>query len=191
MLRHDKCTVRVPQRMTNAGRAAVRIEEFIGRGITQCRTNRNITQAELGDRLARFTGKAWSRQAVSSAEAGKRSFTAADLLALSFALDVPVTLLLCPLTDDPDTDNFALDLPSGERLPGSKLLEACFGPEEQRGGGEFLPKLVDTWAEAQVHATRLQFLIRRFVGDEAASDIFGDYLQTEEGELTSGEGTDS
>lgn len=176
-----------------AERFAVRIEHYIGRGISEARTQRGITQAELGERLERYTGKAWSRQAVSSAELGNRAFTAADLLALSLALETPVTLLMAPMTVAPG--NNSLDLPTGEQLPGETVLEVCFGPAESRSDGEVLSRLVDTWSSAQDLATRLQFIIRGLILDEddeeGAMELFGDHYEPKGDAPTDGEGADS
>lgn len=167
----------------------MRIEEYIGRGISESRARTGMTQAELGDKLGSYTGKGWSRQAVSAAELGNRAFTASDLLALSLALEVPITFLICPMTVTPGTNT--LDLPTGEQLPGSTLLEVCFGPDETRGPGNVISKLVDSWSDAQGLATHLQFIIRSLILDEDAEEIFGTYMEPKEDALPDGEGTDS
>lgn len=66
----------------------VKIEEVIGRNLLRIRERRNLSQSDLGQAIEQHLGKPWSRQAVSAAEKGRRSFTAADLMALARVLDV-------------------------------------------------------------------------------------------------------
>jgi transcriptional regulator with XRE-family HTH domain len=77
----------------------MRIEEAVGHRLRQAREDHGLTQAELGEKLKLYLGKAWSRQAVSLAEAGQRSFTAAELVALARLLELPSpgSLLVPPL----------------------------------------------------------------------------------------------
>jgi transcriptional regulator with XRE-family HTH domain len=74
----------------------VRIEEVVGQRVAELRAPTGMTQAELGQKLGELLGKPWSRQAVSAAEKGGRAFTAAELLALAYVLEVPVGRLLTP-----------------------------------------------------------------------------------------------
>ncbi|GAB3535389.1 hypothetical protein GCM10027403_12890 [Arthrobacter tecti] len=62
------------------------LEQIIGKNVESFRIRRGLSQSELGRKLEPFTGKPWSRQAVSQAEAGRRSYAAADLFALCLAL---------------------------------------------------------------------------------------------------------
>src|SRR6202050_5916696 len=71
----------------------MRVEEAIGRQIAHLRAQRQRPQAGLGEALARYLGKPWSRQAVHQAERGQRSFTAAELTALALVLDTAVQAL--------------------------------------------------------------------------------------------------
>lgn len=73
---------------------AMRIEEIIGRRITVEREKLGLTQAQLGEHLQGLLGRKWSRQAVSSAEKGRRVFAASDLVAFAAALDVTVDRLV-------------------------------------------------------------------------------------------------
>ncbi|MFD1660008.1 helix-turn-helix transcriptional regulator [Streptomyces caeni] len=68
----------------------MKIEEVIGANLQWIREDQGMTQAQLGEAVARHLGKPWSRQAVSAAEKGRRAFSAADLLALALVLDVTI-----------------------------------------------------------------------------------------------------
>ena len=71
----------------------MRVEEAVGRQIARLRAQRRMSLAELGQALGRYLEKPWSRQAVHQAERGQRSFTAAELTALSLVLDTSVQAL--------------------------------------------------------------------------------------------------
>jgi transcriptional regulator with XRE-family HTH domain len=79
----------------------VRIEDVVGQWITRAREEVGLTQAQLGEELGRYLGKPWPRQAVSAAEKGRRSFTAAELVALAAVLGRSVDSLLVPPDDVP------------------------------------------------------------------------------------------
>ncbi|MBS9371563.1 hypothetical protein [Rhodococcus sp. B50] len=72
----------------------MRIEEVIGRRIQELRKAQpgigEMTQEGLGALLAPLLGKPWSRQAVSAAEAGKRAFTAVEVVALATVLGTTI-----------------------------------------------------------------------------------------------------
>jgi transcriptional regulator with XRE-family HTH domain len=74
----------------------MKIEEAIGRNIEAMRVSAGLSQAELGRELGRYLGGEWSRQAVSAAEKGRRSFTAQELVALAFQLRTTVPQLMQP-----------------------------------------------------------------------------------------------
>lgn len=74
----------------------MRVEELVGRHIGAEREAQHMTQEELGRRLGPLLGRAWSRQAVSAAEKGSRQFTAAELVAIAYALGTNVGRLLTP-----------------------------------------------------------------------------------------------
>ncbi|WP_046503090.1 helix-turn-helix transcriptional regulator [Streptomyces odonnellii] len=71
----------------------MKVEEVIGRNLLRIREERGLSQAELGQAVEPHLGRPWSRQAVSAAEKGRRSFTAADLLALARILNTSVPAL--------------------------------------------------------------------------------------------------
>jgi transcriptional regulator with XRE-family HTH domain len=74
----------------------VRIEDVIGYWITKGREETGMTQGQIGEELGRYLEKPWPRQAVSAAEKGRRSFTAAELVAFSAVLGCNVETLLQP-----------------------------------------------------------------------------------------------
>lgn len=77
----------------------MRVEGVIGANILARRRELDISQQELGTRLAPLLGKPWSRQAVSAAEHGERDFIAAELLALAVVLQVSLMQLVMPPPD--------------------------------------------------------------------------------------------
>lgn len=76
-----------------------------------------MSQAELGEALGPPLGKPWQRQAVSVAEQGKRSFTAAELVAFAYVLELDPGELLVPFAE---TDT--IDLP-GMSIPAAALTQ--------------------------------------------------------------------
>ncbi|MCT9624264.1 helix-turn-helix transcriptional regulator [Pseudarthrobacter equi] len=68
-----------------------RIEAIIGENIRKLRVRKgDMSQAELGEKVGDILGAAWSRSTVSQAESGKRSFVAAELVALSVVFGVGI-----------------------------------------------------------------------------------------------------
>lgn len=74
----------------------MRVEEVVGWQIHERREGLGLTQEQLGRHLAMYLGRPWSRQAVSAAEKGDRSFGAAELVALATVLHTTVSDLLRP-----------------------------------------------------------------------------------------------
>ncbi|MFC6707546.1 helix-turn-helix domain-containing protein [Flexivirga alba] len=84
------------------------IEKVIGANIRENRERKEITQSDLGDLVAEHLGRPWPRQAISAAEKGGRSFTAAEVLAFAAALDTKPGALFEP-TSECDPLALALD----------------------------------------------------------------------------------
>ncbi len=103
----------------------MRIEEVIGERIREVRDLQELTQEQFGQRLGQLLGRAWSRQAVSAAEAGGRQFTAAELVAIAHVLGTTVPRLLTPPVAVRE-----VELPSGVKLDRLPLTERVF----PRGG---------------------------------------------------------
>ena len=83
-------------RTTGSEGARVRVEEIVGWQVRERREALGLTQEQLGRQLEPLLGRPWSRQAVSAAEKGDRSFAAAELVALAAVLHTTVGDLLRP-----------------------------------------------------------------------------------------------
>jgi hypothetical protein len=57
---------------------------------------KGLNQALLGEALAKFLGKRWSKQMVSAVEGGRRDLSVTELLAFAAVLGRPVQDLLAP-----------------------------------------------------------------------------------------------
>lgn len=105
--------------MTLPGRVpTVEIAQVIGERIAQAREESEWSQAELGSRLGELLGKPWSRQAVWTAEQGRRVFTAVELVALAYVFDVSIERLMRPFREID-----GITMPGGQRLEWSELIE--------------------------------------------------------------------
>lgn len=102
----------------------MRLEEVIGERIAEIRAEQQMSQAELGEALAAYLERPWSRQAVYSAEKGKRAFTAAELVALALVLEVEVPDLLTPAIQQMHEN---VELPGG--VIAAKQLVGIVAPE--------------------------------------------------------------
>lgn len=87
------------------------VEEIVGRRVAKLREGKGLSQAELGRLLGDCLGRPWQRQAVWSAEQGKRALTAAELFALSYILRTPIGELFRP---PPGVESF--ELPNGATI---------------------------------------------------------------------------
>jgi len=85
-----------------------------------------MTQAQLGELLEPWLGRAWVKQAVSQAETGRRDFTAAELLALAAVLQVPMGYFFAT---PPDAEQYALEFPGGASVPVGTVLAIVYGLE--------------------------------------------------------------
>ena len=85
----------VPDNRDREG-ARVRVEEVVGWQVRERREALGLTQEQFGRQLALYLPRPWSRQAVSAAEKGERSFGAAELVALAAVLHATVGDLLRP-----------------------------------------------------------------------------------------------
>lgn len=97
----------------------MRVEELVGQRIRAQRGRLGLTQDQLGQRLGNKLGRSWSRQAVSAAEKGDRAFTAAELLAIAFTLEVSVGHLLVPPAGIDE-----VEMPNGATLSRDDLVAA-------------------------------------------------------------------
>jgi 8-oxo-dGTP diphosphatase len=97
--------------------ARVRVEEVVGWQMHERREALGLTQEQLGRQLEPLLGRPWSRQAVSAAEKGDRSFGAAELVALAAVLHATVGDLLRPPVKEA-----AVDLGGPDMVPRDMLL---------------------------------------------------------------------
>jgi transcriptional regulator with XRE-family HTH domain len=82
---------------------------------------------------AAYLGRAWSRQAVSTAEAGGREFTAVELMALAVVLDVPISWLFLPRADTE-----TVEFPGGEAVGFVELADRVLIGGERGNAGQAL-----------------------------------------------------
>lgn len=118
----------------------MRIEDVIGRWITEGREQTGMTQAQLGDRLGELLGKSWPRQAVSAAEKGRRAFTAAELVAFAVALGCNVEDLL-----EPPADVQEVILMDGPPLPSRHLRTVGATNTDLEDAVESMQELRQSW----------------------------------------------
>ncbi len=78
--------------------------QVVAHNLARARELRGLTQAEVAERLSRFTGSKWSQAAVAQAEGSVggqrvRQFTANELVALARTFDLPVLFFFLPPDD--------------------------------------------------------------------------------------------
>ncbi|MFF2387840.1 helix-turn-helix transcriptional regulator [Agromyces sp. NPDC058104] len=73
---------------------SLRIEKLVGQNMAGLRAARHWSQADFGKAIGELLGKAWTRQAVSNAEMGKRTFTVADLVAIAYVYETSPAALM-------------------------------------------------------------------------------------------------
>ncbi|NKV31149.1 helix-turn-helix domain-containing protein [Rhodococcus hoagii] len=130
----------------------MKIEAIVGERVRDMRERRGLSQPELGRRLKPLLGVAWPKQTVSSAEKGKRSFTASDLVALAHVLQVPVGYLLkAPMGVD------SVELGSGASIPAESLHEATLPSDVNREALHDLGRAI-AQAASEVEAAHTQLL---------------------------------
>lgn len=135
----------------------VTMNQVVAHNVAYFRNAADLTQEELGNRLEKITGKRWSKATMSAVERSWdgnriRSFDADDLLALSQALEVPVTALFLPPEEDGTVVDYVFtnvgSSPYRDRTvkgggSGSELLAQLFASEYDymRGSDAFLERL--------------------------------------------------
>lgn len=92
------------------------MEEIVGTNLTRYREREGISQAELGRRIGQGFGREWSRQAVSLAESGKRSFGVTDLVTICHGTQLTMADLLT-IPEDVGMVDLGGDVP----IPGFSL----------------------------------------------------------------------
>ena len=104
--------------------------QVVAHNMARAREIRRLTQAEVAERLSRFTGSPWSQASVAQAEgsvAGDRvrQFTANELVALARTFDLPVLYFFLP----PEDGRLAFAVPDGYKheWPWEYLLMLVWG----------------------------------------------------------------
>jgi transcriptional regulator with XRE-family HTH domain len=135
----------------------VRIEEIVGQRMRQRREDLKLTQEGLGKLIGKHLGRDWTRQTVSAAEQGGRTFAASDMVTLAYVLGVSVAYLLTP-------------------PPGTDIIE--FAPGVQAGRDVLVSALAPAMAEGQPQEQMLETVSRLLthVGQltESASEVRDD-----------------
>ncbi|WP_161500842.1 helix-turn-helix transcriptional regulator [Embleya scabrispora] len=108
----------------------MKIEHLIGRNVRRIREARGLSQADLGRAVEDQLGHAWSRQAVSAAEKGRRSFAASDLLALSRVLESTIPDLLLPVERWAES---AIELGDGVHVAVAEYRDRVLRHGDERG----------------------------------------------------------
>jgi transcriptional regulator with XRE-family HTH domain len=103
--------------------------QVVAHNLTRARELRGLTQAEIAERLSRFTGSNWSQATVAQAEGSVggqrvRQFTANELVALARTFDLPVLFFFLP-PDDGEGQLATEDARAG--LPWEYLLLLVLG----------------------------------------------------------------
>ncbi len=115
----------------------MRVEEVVGLRLREERERAGLSQAQLGQYVAPLLGRVWPRQAISHAEAGRRAFTAAELIAFAHVVGCePGRLLIPPHNVDKVT------MPSGESLKRDQLVAPANNPEVDELRGR-IARLID------------------------------------------------
>ncbi|MCA1691710.1 MAG: helix-turn-helix domain-containing protein [Actinobacteria bacterium] len=102
--------------------------QVVAHNMSRARQLRGLTQAEIAERLSRFTGAPWSDVTVAQAEgsvSGKRvrQFTANELVALARTFDLPVLYFFLP----PEDRSGELRTPDAGDMPWEYLLLLVWG----------------------------------------------------------------
>jgi transcriptional regulator with XRE-family HTH domain len=152
----------------------VRLEEVIGANIAERRSFMELSQTELGEALGQYLEKPWSRQAVHTAEKGRRAFTAAELIALALVLEVELPELLAPPMKARDEE---VELPRGS--VNARELSGIVSPEtpeawERRANMEMVahitPMLGGVISSLQILHVSLEGILQEAEDAQAAND---------------------
>ncbi|WP_417233515.1 hypothetical protein [Arthrobacter sp.] len=116
------------------------IKQVIGTNVRKLRTSSSLSQSEFGQKVGGFTGKAWSAQTVSVAEAGRREFVAVELLVLCLVLECTIADLMSAaddemvqIADDAHANGHAIrEMAAGEAFGLSRLTDAELAAEVLR-----------------------------------------------------------
>lgn len=130
----------------------MKFDQMTGRRITELRQQRQLSQADLGERVGAVTGKRWHRQTVSVIERGERGVTGAELLALARVLQVTVSQLLLPSIGIDQ-----VEMPGGATISRSEIELALFDTG-QSGGNPAEQAIIEVggWLSETLAGARIQ-----------------------------------
>ncbi|GAB3494016.1 helix-turn-helix transcriptional regulator [Amycolatopsis cihanbeyliensis] len=134
----------------------MRLEEMIGRRVRDVRELNEMTQQEVGEKLAHLLGKPWSRQAVSAAEQGNRAFTAAELVAIAQVIGTTVARLFSPPLDADE-----IELPSGATVPRSTYVESTMQRVSSAKSIAHMRDTIEIMANANAAAAKHNHLVNK------------------------------
>ena len=159
----------------------MRIEEIVGQRMLERRTALKLTQETLAERITGHLNREWTRQAVSAAEKGKRSFTAAELVAIAHTTGTTVTWLMSP-----PQDAEGVELGDGAYLPAHALIQALI---PQITGGQSLSGVLDAMYQLQLRADGLKQVTGSIDADISALArqvvaVAAPYIDLEPGSIT-------
>ncbi len=128
--------------------------QVVAHNLTRARVLRSLTQAEVAERLTRFTGSKWSQATVAQAEGSVggqrvRQFTANELVGLARTFDLPVLFFFLP-PDDGEGRLMTDDAKGG--LPWEYLLVLLLG---HRDSFSILADRAANWSHLLVRGVRI------------------------------------
>ena len=127
--------------------------QVVAHNMTRARELRGLTQAEVAERLTRFTDSRWSQATVAQAEgtvSGQRvrQFTANELVALARCFDLPVLYFFVPPSDE--ASGFAAPDSPAKGWPWEYLLLLVWG---HRNNFAIVADRAASWAHASTVLT--------------------------------------
>jgi transcriptional regulator with XRE-family HTH domain len=145
----------------------VRVEELVGRRIRDIRDSKGMTQEQLGIAIGELLGKPWPRQTVSSAEAGRRAFTAAELVAIAHALGVYAGYLFTPAAGPIG----GIELSPGVELKPEEVLQVLFQSSDIAGVEGSLQSLLLAARQADAAVSGIEKNVNDLLGHLAGGVV--------------------
>lgn len=146
--------------------------QVVAHNLTRARELRELTQAEIAERLTTYTGSNWTPTTVAQAEGSVggqriRQFTANELVALARTFDLPVLFFFLP-PDDGEGQLATDDAKAG--LPWEYLLLLVLG---HRGNFGVLAERAANWEHVLAHGVDIPAGDSLVEGDARLADIAG------------------
>ena len=144
--------------------------QVVANNLTRARELRRLTQADIAERLTRFTGSSWSAVTVAQAEGSTsgnrvRQFTANEIVALARTFDLPVLYFFLPPEDEANALETGDSPPEG--WPWEYLLLLVWG---HAGNFPILADRTAPWAHASPLVTIPQDDVLAGTADESLLD---------------------